>query len=418
MIKLILYSKVYTEKKLTSAVNFGNMDTSTTGGLTGGMQYQLQIYFAGTQNVKPALPVSFEELEQRAREVMTPEAFAYVAGSAGSEITYANNIDAFNRWQIIPRMMGDVSKRSIAVELFGMQLPSPILLAPVGVLSIVHPDAEVAVAKAARELRIPQVVSTVSSKTIEEIAAVHDDHPHWFQLYWGRNNDFTRSMIGRAEKAGYNAIVVTLDTRLFAWRERDIKNAYLPFLYNEGLANYLSDPVFLKEVGDPAKDKMKTMMQFANCFSNPSSTWEDLAVIRNCTKLPVIVKGIQHPDDAKKAIEHGADGIIVSNHGGRQMDGAIGALDTMAGIADAVGDKTTLLFDSGIRRGADVFKAMALGAKAVLLGRPYVYGLAIAGEKGVKEVVANLLADTDLTMGLAGCTSWKEVTKDRLHFKP
>ena len=309
-------------------------------------------------------------------------------------------------------------KRSIAVELFGMQLPSPILLAPVGVLSIVHPGAEVAVAKAAKELRIPQVVSTVSSKTIEEIAEVHGEHPHWFQLYWGRNNDFTRSVIDRAEKAAYNAIVVTLDTRLFAWRERDIKNAYLPFLYNEGLANYLSDPVFLKEVGDPSKDKMKTMMQFANCFSNPSSTWEDLAVIRECTKLPVIVKGIQHPDDAKKAIDHGADGIIVSNHGGRQMDGAIGALDTLSGIADAVGDKTTLLFDSGIRRGADVFKAMALGAEAVLLGRPYVYGLAIAGEKGVKEVLANLLADTDLTMGLAGCSSWKEVTKDRLHFKP
>lgn len=393
------------------------MDRKTTEQLSGGMQYQLQIYFAGTQNVKPQLPVSFEELEKKASEVMKPEAFAYIAGSAGSEITTYNNKAAFNHWQIIPRMMGDVSKRSIAIELFGMQLPSPVLLAPVGVLSIAHPEAEVAVARAAKSMRVPQIVSTVSSKTIEEIGAVHDDHPHWFQLYWGRNNDFTRSIIGRAEKAGYTAIVVTLDTRLFAWRERDIKNAYLPFLYNEGLANYFSDPVFLAEVGDPAKNKMQTMMHFANCFSNPSSTWNDLAVIRECTKLPVIVKGIQHPDDAKKAIDHGADGIIVSNHGGRQLDGAIGALDTLAGISDEVTDKTTILFDSGIRRGADVFKAIALGAKAVLLGRPYAYGLALAGEQGVKEVIANLLADVDLTMGLTGCISWKEVTRDRLHYK-
>ncbi|MEO8412007.1 MAG: lactate 2-monooxygenase [Ginsengibacter sp.] len=391
------------------------MNTTTTEQLSGGMQYQLQIYFAGTRNVKPQIPVSFKELEQKASEVMKPDAFGYIAGSAGSEITSDNNREAFNHWQIVPRMMGDVSQRSIAIELFGVQLPTPVLLAPVGVLSIAHPEAELAVARASKNLRVPQIVSTVSSKTIEEIGAVHGEHPHWFQLYWGRNNDFTRSIIGRAEKAGYTAIVVTIDTRLFAWRERDIKNAYLPFLYNEGLANYFSDPVFLAEVGDPAKDAMQTMLHFANCFSNPSSTWEDLAVIRECTKLPVIVKGIQHPDDAKKAIDHGVDGMVVSNHGGRQLDGAIGAIDTLAGIAEEVASKTTILFDSGIRRGADVFKAMALGAKAVLVGRPYVYGLALAGEQGVKEVIANLLADIDLTMGLAGCTSWKEVTKDRLH---
>jgi lactate 2-monooxygenase len=391
------------------------MNTGIFSQLSGAMQYQLEIYLKGTQNIKPQLPTSFEELETRASEVLNVEAFGYIAGSAGSEITAANNKSAFNHYQIIPRMMGDVSQRNIAIELFGMPLPTPVLLAPVGVLSIAHPEAEVAVARAAKNLRVPQIVSTVSSKTIEEIGNVLGDHPHWFQLYWGRNNDFTRSIISRAEKAGYSAIVVTLDTRLFAWRERDIKNAYLPFLYNEGLANYLTDPVFLAEVGDPSKDKMQTMMHFANCFSNPSSTWEDLSVIRECTKLPVIVKGIQHADDAKKAIDNGADGIVVSNHGGRQLDGAIGAIDTLAGIADEVGSKTTVLFDSGIRRGADVFKAMALGAKAVLLGRPYAYGLALGGEQGVTEVVANLLADIDLTLGLAGCTSWKEVSKERLH---
>ena len=391
------------------------MDPSTYLDQSGGMQYQLQIYFAGMQNVKPLLPVSYEELQQKAREVLSPEAFGYIAGGAGEEKTISNNKKAFNKWQIVPRMMGDVSNRSMAVELFGTKLPSPVLLAPVGVLSIAHPDAELAVARAAKALQVPQVVSTVSSKTIEEIAGEHNDHPHWFQLYWGRDNDFTRSIITRAEKAGYSAIVVTLDTRLFAWRERDIQNAYLPFLYGEGLANYNTDPVFLAAVDDPSKNKMQSMMHFANCFSNPASTWADLAVIRNCTRLPVILKGIQHPDDAKKAIDHGADGIIVSNHGGRQMDGAIGALDTLPAIADAVGDKTTVLFDSGIRRGADVFKAMALGAKAVLVGRPYAYGLAVAGEEGVKEVIANLIADIDLTLGLAGCKSWGDVTKDTLY---
>lgn len=383
--------------------------------LSGGMQYQLQIYLAGTQKVKPQLPVSYEGLERAAEQTLPPEAFAYVAGSAGSEMTEKNNRVAFNHWQIVPRMMGNVSERSAAVELFGDLLPAPLLLAPVGVLSIVHPDAEIAVAKAARTLRVPQIVSTVSSKTLEEIAIAGGDNPHWFQLYWGRNKEFTASLLHRAEKAGYKAIVVTLDTRLFAWRERDIQNAYLPFLFKEGLANYLSDPVFLSQVGDPAADPMKTLMHFAHSFSNPSSTWANLAEIRNATRLPVLVKGILHPDDARTAIDHGVDGIIVSNHGGRQMDGAVGALDMLPAICEAVGDKTTILFDSGIRRGADVFKAMALGAKAVLLGRPYVYGLALAGEKGVQEVTANLLADVDLTLGLAGCTSWKQVNRGFLH---
>ena len=390
------------------------MNSPVPGPLSGGMQYQLQVYFAGIQNIQPQLPVSYEALEQKAGEVMRPEAFAYIAGGAGAETTMQHNITAFNKWRIVPRMLVDVSNRNIGVELFGTTLPTPVLLGPVGVLSLAHPEAELAVARAAKALGIPQVVSTVSSKTIEEIAAVHGDHPHWFQLYWGSNNDFTRSIINRAEQAGYSAIVVTLDTRLFAWRERDIQNAYLPFLYGQGLANYLSDPIFLAAVGDPAEDKMRTMMQFADCFSNPASTWEDLAVIRDCTRLPIILKGIQHPEDARKAIDHGADGIIVSNHGGRQLDGAISALDALDDIAGAVGDKTTILFDSGIRRGADVFKAMALGAKAILIARPYAYGLALGGEEGVKEVVSNLLADVDLTLGLAGCTSWAEVTRDKL----
>ncbi len=381
---------------------------------SGGMQYQLKIYFEGTQKKKPSLPVSFEELEAKAKEKMSQEAFDYVAGGAGGESTMHNNLQAFNDWQIVPRMMGDVSQRSIGIELFGVKLPSPILLGPIGVLSIAHPDAEIAVAKAAKALYLPQVVSTVSSKTLEEIGEENGEHPHWFQLYWGRNNNFTKSIIGRAERAGYSAIVVTLDTRIFAWRERDIQNAYLPFLYRLGLANYFSDPVFQSLIAPCKEDPVQVLMQFANCFSNPASTWNDLSFIKDCTKLPVIVKGIQHTGDAQKAIDHGADGIIVSNHGGRQCDGAIGALDTLDEIVQSVGNKTTVLFDSGIRRGADVFKVMALGAQAVLVARPYAYGLALAGEQGVTEVMANLLADTELTLGLTGCNSWKEAGKEYL----
>lgn len=390
------------------------MNHPSLPGLSSGMQYQLKIYFEGMKDKKPLLPVAFEELELQAERIMDPEAFAYIAGGAGGEATMYNNMHAFNSRQIIPRMMGDVSQRSISTELFGKKLSSPLLLGPIGVLSIAHSEAEVAVARAGRTLHLPQVVSSVSSKTIEEIGVVNGDNPHWFQLYWGRNNDFTKSIISRAERAGYSAIVVTLDTRIFAWRERDIQNAYLPFLYKLGLANYFSDPVFQLLIKDCSNDPVQVLMHFANCFSNPASRWEDLAMIKNCTKLPVIVKGILHPDDARKAIDNGADGIIVSNHGGRQCDGAVGALDMLEEVADAVGNRTTILFDSGIRRGADVFKAMALGAKAVLVARPYAYGLALAGEQGVMEVMANLLADTELTLGLAGCNSWNETSKHLL----
>lgn len=388
------------------------MNEPVNPAIQGGMQFQLQIYLGGTRGIKPDVPVSYEALEQKAREGLKPEAFGYVAGSAGSGITNINNRQAFDRWRIVPKMLTDVSGRNIGTELFGRKLVSPVLMAPVGVLSIVHPEAEIAVAKAAKALQVPHILSTVSSKTLEEVAEANGDNPHWFQLYWGRDQEFTQSLISRAERAGYEAIVVTLDTRLLAWREQDIQQAYLPFLFFEGIANYLSDPVFCSAVGDPMADKLKTLMHFAHCFSNPGTTWANLSEIKDHTKLPVIVKGVLHPDDARKAIDHGADGIIVSNHGGRQVDGAIGALEALPDITKAVGDKTTILFDSGIRRGADIFKAMALGAKAVLLGRPYVYGLALAGEHGVSSVVKNLLADTDLTLGLAGYSSWSEVSRN------
>ncbi|MEO1653255.1 MAG: alpha-hydroxy-acid oxidizing protein [Bacteroidota bacterium] len=390
------------------------MSQETQASQSVGVQHQMQIYLNGVSQQKPEFPIAYEELLAKAREVMTPEAFAYIAGGAGGEETMKHNREAFHKWQIIPRMLVDVSQRSIGVELFGKKYPTPLLFAPVGVLSIAHEEAEVAVARAAKALHIPQILSTVSSKSLEEVAEANGDNPRWFQLYWGADHDFTRSILTRAEKAGYEAIVVTLDTRMLAWRERDIKLAYLPFLYGEGLSNYFSDSVFRSRVGDPEKNKMQAIMHFANAFSDASLTWDDLKVIREHTKLPLILKGIQSLEDAQKSIDYGADGIVVSNHGGRQVDGAIGSLDVLKEISDAVGKKTTILFDSGIRRGADVFKAMALGAKAVLVARPYALALGVGGEKAVKHVMANLVADTDLTLGLVGANSWEEVNEHML----
>jgi lactate 2-monooxygenase len=379
-----------------------------------GVQRQMNVYTKGAMNKQPSLPVAYEDLVEAAREKLSEEAFAYVMGGAGAERTMQSNREAFYRWQIIPRMLVDVSQRDMGVRLFGQDLPSPVLLGPVGVLGIVHEEAELAVARAAHSLGIPQIVSTVSSHPMEEVAAENRDNPCWFQLYWGDNHEFTKSIIRRAEKAGYSALVVTLDTPMLAWRERDIQLAYLPFLKEQGLVNYYNDPVFRARVGDPRKNKYKAFYEWTKVFSGPRLTWEDLKVIRRHTRIPMILKGIQHVEDAKKAINYGADGIIVSNHGGRQLDGAIGSLDVLKEIADAVRDQTTLIFDSGIRRGADVFKAMALGAQAVCVARPYVLGLGLGGEKGVKEVMSNLLADVDLTLGLAGCASWKDVGEDCL----
>ncbi|WP_456426506.1 lactate 2-monooxygenase [Rhodocaloribacter sp.] len=380
-----------------------------------GMQRQFQIYLAGLQQQTPERPVAFEAMERAAEARMTPEAFAYVAGGAGSEDTMTANREAFRRWRIVPRMMRDVARRDLSVELFGRRLPAPILFAPIGVLGIVHEDAEVAVARAARTLGLPQILSTVSSKPMESVAEALGETPRWFQLYWGPDRDFTVSLLRRAEAAGFGALVVTLDTKLLAWRERDLQGAYLPFLFGDGLANYFTDPVFRAALSaPPEEDPVAAVRRFSETFSDPSVTWFDLAFLREHTRMPILVKGIVHPDDARQALDHGVDGIIVSNHGGRQVDGALGALDALAPVVEAVRDRVPVLFDSGIRRGADVFKALALGAKAVLLGRPYVYGLALGGEAGVRDVALNLMADFDLTLALCGCASVADVCRDHL----
>jgi lactate 2-monooxygenase len=380
-----------------------------------GVLRQMAIYQAGVQGQRPVYPLSVDELQRQAEAVLSPEAYAYVAGAAGAEDTMSANREGFRRWRIVPRFLRNVTQRDLSTTVLGTKLRAPLLLAPVGVQSILHAEAELAVARAARSVGVPIVLSTLSSVPMEAIAQAMGDVPRWFQLYWPQNNDLAASFVARAERAGYSALVVTLDTYLLGWRERDLQKAYLPFLQGQGLGNYLSDPVFRAALSaPPEKDPLPAIMYFIQVVSNPSLTWSDLAFLRRHTRLPILLKGILSPDDARQALDHGMDGIIVSNHGGRQLDGAIAAIDALPPVARAVGDRAALLFDSGIRRGADVIKALALGAKAVLLGRPYCYGLAVGGEAGVRSVLENLIADVDLTLGLAGCASLAELSPSNL----
>jgi isopentenyl-diphosphate delta-isomerase len=331
------------------------------------------------------------------------------------------NREAFDRWRIVPRMLQNVAERDLQVSLFGTEFPTPLLLAPIGVLSIVHDRAERAVAEAAAAHGVSMVTSTVSSVQLEDVAETleREGGTGWFQLYWSSDRSVTESLVDRAEAAGYEALVVTLDTPLLSWRERDIDAAYLPFLDGDGLVNYCTDPAFTERLGmDPAENELAAIREFVDVFGDPSLTWEDLAWLASRTDLPVIVKGILHPDDAQAALEHGADGVIVSNHGGRQVDRAIPALEMLPEVRRRVGEDATVLFDSGIRRGADAVVALALGADAVLVGRPYVYGLALEGAAGVEAVVANLLADLDLTLGLAGRRSVGDLDRSVLRERP
>jgi len=364
--------------------------------------FQYEIYLA---NDRCDLPFNMSELEERARRVISPQCYSYVASGAATEETMQANAESFRRWRIVPRMLRDVSSRDLSVELFGTWFPAPVLLSPVGVQSIVHPDGEVASAKAAASLGIPFVLSSVASVNIEDVAVAMGDSPRWFQLYWPKDPELTRSFLGRAEDSGYSAIVVTLDNALVGWRTRDLALKYLPFLLGP-MANYFSDPVFRAGLAVPPEEDLDAaILHFAAVFADMTLTWADLAVLRKMTRLPLLVKGITHPDDARAAIDNGADGIVVSNHGGRQVDGAIAALDALPDVIKAVAGQTPVLFDSGIRSGSDAFKALALGARAVLLGRPYLWGLALAGERGVRHVLRSFLADLDLTFALSGCSA-------------
>ena len=372
--------------------------------------YQYEIYLQGMGGKVPELPLTYEGMKRRAKHQLSASAFGYVVGGAGNEDTVRTNREAFRRWQIVPRMLRDVGERDLRTELFGASLPAPLLLAPVGVQSIVHPEGELATARAAQSTGVPYIHSTAASHSIEDAAEANGDGTRWFQLYWPSDPELAKSFLSRAEKAGCSAIVVTLDTTLLAWRPRDLEGGYLPFLKGVGVANYFSDPVFRDGLEKPPEEDLQAAVgKWIVAFSNPGISWEKLSFIRDNTELPLLLKGILHPDDARLAAEHGADGVIVSNHGGRQVDGAIGTLDALPDVVEAVPDDFPVLLDSGIRSGADAFKAIALGARAVLLGRPYMWALALGGEDGVASYLKGFLAELDLTLALSGNTSFGRV---------
>jgi lactate 2-monooxygenase len=377
--------------------------------------YYREIYAYGLAGQTPSVPVAVAELERRAEEAMDERAANYVFAAAGSEDTMRANRDAFDRRRIVPRMLRDVAARDLSATLLGTKMPAPLMLAPIGVQKIVHPDGELATARAAAALGLPMIASTASAFTMEEIAAAGGDAPRWFQLYWPNDRDLARSLVERAEAAGYQAVVLTVDTFIPGWKSRDLQQAWLPFLNGMGVANYFQDPVFRAALErSPEEDQGAATGHFLGIQANPSLIWDDLEWLRELTELPIVVKGIQHVDDAREAARRGLDGVVVSNHGGRQVDGAIASLDALAPIAEAVGDDLAVLFDSGVRGGADAIKALALGADAVLLGRPYVWGLALEGQEGVEKVLKMVLAELDLTMALCGYTRPSELSPDAL----
>ncbi|HXC45554.1 MAG TPA: alpha-hydroxy-acid oxidizing protein [Solirubrobacteraceae bacterium] len=412
--------------------------------------YEHEIYVAGMLGGrKPARPLDWRELERDAYAMLSRGPRGYIQGGAGRGHTIRANREAFDEWRIVPRMLKDVSERSLERTVLGTKLAAPVLLAPIGVQTVAHPEGELASARACADVGLPLIASTAASHTIEQIAEAagvrkpaperhieglqptpeghvagrqptHDEtaaggQPCWYQLYWPRDPELARSFIARAERAGYEALVVTLDTWLLGWRPADLTDGFLPFLRGEGNVNYLQDPVFRAALPKaPEEDMPSAVAYWAWQFSNPAVTWADLHFLRECTKLPIVLKGIQCVQDAQLAVEHGIEGIIVSNHGGRQVDGAIGSLQALPDVVDAVGERCEVLFDSGIRSGADALKALALGARAVCLGRPYVWGLALGGEQGVIEVLRAFLADLDLNMALSGHANVDELGRHSL----
>jgi lactate 2-monooxygenase len=377
--------------------------------------YQNEIYLQGLGDQLPPFTTDPTRLEALAREKFESGPFGYVAGGAGSGATVAANRAAFDRWRIMPRMLTDATSRDLGVTVLGQDMPAPVLLAPVGVQSIVHPDGELATARAAAALGVTMVLSTASSHTIEEVAEASGDGSRWYQLYWPNDNDVTISILQRAKASGFSTLVVTLDTWTLAWRPNDLDQAYLPFIRGIGNAIPFSDPAFRALLAkSPEEDPTAAILQWIPMFTGTDRRWDQLPFLREHWDGPIVLKGIQHIDDARRATDVGMDGIIVSNHGGRQVDGAVAALDMLPEITAAVGDRLDVLFDSGVRTGADIVKALALGAKAVLLGRPYVYGLGLSGEDGVRHVVRSILADLDLTLGLSGNRTPADLSPDTL----
>jgi len=382
--------------------------------------WQLEIYLAGLEGVRPDLPMDFRELARRAEEVMSPEMWSYVAGGAGDETTQNANVHAFARYGLMPRMLAGAAQRDLSIELLGEQHPSPLMLAPVGVIGLCADDGhgDLATARAAARVGVPMIASTLSQDPLEDVAAALGDTPGWFQLYPPNDRELTESLTQRAEAAGYRAIVVTLDTLTLGWRPRDLALASFPQLKGQCLANYFSDPVFRSRLATPPEDDVEAATGlWAMIFGNQSLTWDDLAWLRSLTTLPILLKGICSPLDARRAVDAGMDGIYCSNHGGRQANGGLPALDCLAEVLGSAGD-LPVVFDSGVRSGPDVLKALAIGATAVAIGRPYAYALAVGGQAGIEHVVRCLLAEMDLTMAIDGYPSVGDLTKGAIRPVP
>lgn len=418
-----------------------------------GRARQNTVYRAGVLGRRPAVPTDPVGLERAAAAKMSPRARAYVIGGAGTGATMDANREALDRWKIVPRMLRGAGARDLSVRLLGRRLPTPLLLAPVGAAELVHPRADLAIAEAAAETGVPYILSNQGSVPMETTAAAMGDTPHWFQLYWSTDEDLVDSLLARAEATGAGAVVVTVDTTMLGWRPQDLNLGSLPFARGEGIAQYTSDTRFTALVRERIAaaraagtrpeievtlGAIRTLLSisrrhpgrllanlrspepraavetFLDVYSRPTLSWDDLATLRARTRLPVLVKGIMHPDDARRALDLGLDGIVVSNHGGRQIDGALGAADALAEIAPVVDGRAAVILDSGIRSGADVFTALALGADAVTIGRPHLYGLALAGRAGVAQVLGDIIAEFDLTLGLAGAATAEELSRDAL----
>ncbi|KAL7944964.1 FMN-dependent dehydrogenase [Trichoderma barbatum] len=366
-----------------------------------------KMYEDGVFNEKlPIVTTDPNSLEEQAREAMGYKAFSYIYGGAGEMSAVEANRRAFCQWRIIPRVLKPSSPRNLTVRLFGK------VYAPIGVQGTFHPSGEKGLVAACAELGIPYSLSTAATSSIEDVANACGSHPHWYQLYWPKDDDITISLLSRASASGYSVLIVTLDTVTVAWRPHDLDIGNLPFLGGVGNAVGFSDPVFRSKFADlsngdiPEKNPIAaSRFWISQVFSGDHHDWEDLALLRKHWDGPILLKGVLSVEDAKLALKHGLSGIVVSNHGGRQLDGSVTPLEMLPEIVDAVGSELTVMFDSGIRTGSDIIKALALGAHAVFVGRPALYGLGIAGKEGAKAVLAGLLADLDQSMGISGFTS-------------
>lgn len=375
--------------------------------------YQNLIYGRGLQGVLPKVPVDFATLEARAAAAMPRSVLDYVQGGCGDETTQRRNASAFAEWGMMPRMMVGTTNRDLSVELFGMRFASPLFMAPIGVTGIATPDGhgDLAAAKAAAMTGVPLTASTLSNDPVEAVIAAAGATPSFFQLYTPKDRELAKSLVRRAEGAGAKALVVTLDTWVTGWRPRDLNSGNFPQLRGHVLVNYFSDPVFQARLGKSVEGNLAEAVQLWAGLFGKAMEWSDLGWLKSATKLPILLKGICHPDDARRAIDEGADGIYCSNHGGRQANGGIAAIDCLPGVVEAAGN-APVLFDSGIRSGTDVVKAVALGARMVGVGRPYLYGLALDGAEGAAHVLHSILAEADLMMAVNGYPTLADVRRE------